>query len=141
LTLLAGGKSSFSLADGSQPEAPKVNKYQAMRNASSISFGTDTAPETFKSTHTAKANESHFKLAYSPEQRPTTAVNECQASRQKSSIFDTRSPLKSSNATAAPTYKYGVKLQTAQSSPKDTSVRPSTRVMAPPGGRSSNIFG
>ena len=154
-----GGKSSFSLAhDDYVPaahhsssssdkrnkssifEAPEEPKHKAVvgkAQQSSIKFGASPKQSTAApAPHVGKAQQSSIKFSYSPQVAAVTK-SDCQQQRNKSSVFEARSPLK-------PTHNVhpvaGVKLQTTESSPKPVT-RSSTRVLAAPGGQSSIVFG
>ena len=119
---------NFSLAGSNSPVKPVTqNKYH---NQSSIAFGsTDAAP--VRPSTARDHNASSFTLA-ATEPAPAPKVSECQSARGKSSVFS-RSPLKPVVTKTSAAF--------VQSKSPIAAAKPSTRVINPPGGRSSNIFG
>ena len=78
-----GGRSNFSLShDDTVAPVAAPNACQAQRNKTS--FDWNAPAEVPKTTHTAKANESHFKLAYSPKSTaPEPATHSAKANESQ----------------------------------------------------------
>eukprot|EP00042_Codosiga_hollandica_P026991 m.130654 g.130654 ORF g.130654 m.130654 type:complete len:209 (-) comp52354_c0_seq1:157-783(-) len=124
-------------SDNSIGDKPSSRVLAPPGGKSSIFFSDEPAAAPRASTQLAERNKSQFSLGPRSPQGPVKQ-SDCQVQRNKSSVFGSKSPLKPANA--AHSSALGKFNHNAPSESVYTA-KPSTRVINPPGGRSSNIFG